>query len=186
MPNSDSEFRAVVNAETGDVFLQEVTSQFSADQHSDPGQRRRRSRSSQARPRSSQWPAGKEEFKISYYSSSNRRRHQCPVWLTSKQQSPSHREKDLFWRKWSCRVTLGLILVVSQIPTPNRESTALAGAPRGEKNHSTENDESDPRKVLSDLKGHVVLKNGVATFSRSFLRCSRSVGANARKLQFDQ
>ncbi len=42
---------------------------------------------------------------------------------------------------------------------------SLSQGALGEKNHKTENDDSDPRNVLSDLKGHVLLKNGIATFS---------------------
>ena len=42
---------------------------------------------------------------------------------------------------------------------------SLSQGALGEKNQKTENDDSDPQNVLSDLKGHVLLKNGIATFS---------------------
>jgi hypothetical protein len=42
---------------------------------------------------------------------------------------------------------------------------SLSQGALGDKNHKTENDDSDPHNVLSDLKGHVLLRNGVATFS---------------------
>jgi hypothetical protein len=32
------------------------------------------------------------------------------------------------------------------------------------KNHKTENEDADPQNVLSDLRGHVLLRNGIATF----------------------
>ena len=42
---------------------------------------------------------------------------------------------------------------------------SLSQGALGDKNHKTDDDDSDPRNVLSDLKGHVSLKNGIATFS---------------------
>jgi hypothetical protein len=43
---------------------------------------------------------------------------------------------------------------------------SLSEGARGEKDHhKTEKDDSDPETVLSDLKGHVVLKDGTAKFS---------------------
>ncbi len=42
----------------------------------------------------------------------------------------------------------------------------LSRGARGEKNPKPENDDPDPQNVLSNLKGHVFLNNGVATFSR--------------------
>ena len=42
---------------------------------------------------------------------------------------------------------------------------SLSHGALGEKNQKTNDDDSDPRNVLSDLKGHVLLKNGIATFS---------------------
>lgn len=42
---------------------------------------------------------------------------------------------------------------------------SLSHAARGDKTGKKENDEADPENVLSDLTGHVVLKNGTATFS---------------------
>ena len=41
---------------------------------------------------------------------------------------------------------------------------SLSQGALGDKNHKAE-DDSDPRNVLSDLKGHVSLRNGIATFS---------------------
>ena len=42
---------------------------------------------------------------------------------------------------------------------------SLSQGALGDKNHKTGNDDSDSRNVLSDLKGHVLLRSGVATFS---------------------
>jgi AsmA-like C-terminal region len=41
----------------------------------------------------------------------------------------------------------------------------LSQSALGDKNHKAEDDGTDPRNVLSDLKGHVLLRNGIATFS---------------------
>jgi len=41
---------------------------------------------------------------------------------------------------------------------------SLSQGALGDKNHKTD-DDSDPRNALSDLKGHVSLRNGIATFS---------------------
>jgi hypothetical protein len=41
---------------------------------------------------------------------------------------------------------------------------SLSQGALGDKNHKTD-DDSAPRNVLSDLKGHVSLRNGIATFS---------------------
>ena len=43
---------------------------------------------------------------------------------------------------------------------------SLSRGARGEKNPKPEKDDSDPQNVLSNLKGHVLLNNGIATFSR--------------------
>ena len=42
---------------------------------------------------------------------------------------------------------------------------SLSLGARGEKNPKPEKDDTDPQNVLSNLKGHVLLNNGVATFS---------------------
>ena len=42
---------------------------------------------------------------------------------------------------------------------------SLSRGARGEKNPKPENDDPNPQNVLSNLKGHVVLNNGIATFS---------------------
>ena len=42
---------------------------------------------------------------------------------------------------------------------------SLSQGALGDKNHKTENDDSDSQNVLSDLKGHILLRNGIATFS---------------------
>jgi hypothetical protein len=43
---------------------------------------------------------------------------------------------------------------------------SLSRGARGEKNPKPEKDDTDPQNVLSNLKGHVLLNNGIATFSR--------------------
>jgi hypothetical protein len=42
----------------------------------------------------------------------------------------------------------------------------LSQGARGEKNPKPERDDTNPQNVLSNLKGHVLLNNGIATFSR--------------------
>jgi len=42
---------------------------------------------------------------------------------------------------------------------------SLSQGALGDKNHKTDDDDNDSRNVLSDLKGHVSLRNGIATFS---------------------
>ena len=42
---------------------------------------------------------------------------------------------------------------------------SLSEGALGDKNHKTENDDGDSRNVLSDLKGHILLRNGIALFS---------------------
>jgi hypothetical protein len=53
------------------------------------------------------------------------------------------------------------------------------------KNHKTENDDTDLRNVLSDLKAHILLRNGSHVL-QSFLRRAGSIGADAGDLQLDQ
>ena len=62
---------------------------------------------------------------------------------------------------------------------------SLSQGALGEKNHKVD-DDSAPRSVLSDLKGHVSLKNGIATFSNLSFGVPRRIGADAGNLQFDQ
>jgi hypothetical protein len=49
-------------------------------------------------------------------------------------------------------------------PDTQQGVNSLSQGAMGDKNPKAE-DDSDPRNALSDLKGHVLLKNGIATFS---------------------
>ncbi len=63
---------------------------------------------------------------------------------------------------------------------------SLSQGALGDKNHKTGNDDSDSRNVLSDLKGHVLLRSGVATFSNLSFGVPGAAAANARYLQLNQ
>jgi hypothetical protein len=52
-----------------------------------------------------------------------------------------------------------------QNPTRKRGCRLSRGALGEEDHHKTEKDEDDPETVLSDLKGHILLRDGTARFS---------------------
>ena len=151
-----TEFHAVVNGENGDVFLQNVNATFARPLSGTQGAASQRQPVRQAKLPHSRWPAKTGEFKIFYSSSLRHRRRRCRAWSASMQESLSRREKSISWKEWSCRATLALTPVVLARPIPSGVNSLSQGA-LGDKNHKTENDDSDPHNVLSDLKGQFSL-----------------------------
>jgi hypothetical protein len=74
--------------------------------------------------------------------------------------------KDPFLKKVELQGDFGIDAGSFTKPDTQEGVNHLSQGALGEKdNHKTEKDEPDPETVLSDLKGHVVLKDGTATFS---------------------
>lgn len=160
----DSQFRAVVNAETGDVFLQDVTSNF-----------RQTTIWTQGSVAGEAGQPGKTT-KLTMVSRDGRIQDLLLLCIQSPQAPMSGMVgfkatvslppgKRPFLEKVELQGDFGIDSGSFTNSDTQQGVDSLSRGARGEKNHPTENDESDPRKVLSDLKGHVVLKNGVATFS---------------------
>jgi hypothetical protein len=73
--------------------------------------------------------------------------------------------KDPFLKKLEMQGDFGIDAGSFTKSDTQQGVNSLSHGALGEKKQKTDDDDSDARNVLSDLKGHVLLKNGVATFS---------------------
>jgi hypothetical protein len=159
-----TEFHAVVNGENGDVFLQNVNATFR---------------------RTTSWThgsvagtAGQTGKTASLAIATKDGRIQDLLFLFTKSpQAPMSGMvsfnanvsvppgKKHFLEKVELQADFGIDAGSFSKADTQQGVNSLSHGALGDKNHKTENDDSDPQNVLSDLKGHVLLRNGVATFS---------------------
>lgn len=159
-----TQFRAVVDAENGDVFLQSVNSNFRkttiwtqgkvAGEAGQPGKTASLEIASKdgrvqdllllfaKGPRATM--SGMVSFKAHVY--------------VAPGQKP-------FLERVELRGDFGVDEGSFTKPDTQQGVNSLSWGALGEKTQKTENDEADPQNVLSDLKGQVLLKNGTARFS---------------------
>ena len=158
-----TQFHAVVNAENGDVFLQNVNANF-----------RRTAISSQGSVAGEAGHPGKTASLTMF--SKNGRIQDLLLLFTSSPQAPmsgivSFNAKASvppgrmpFLEKVELQGDFGIDAGSFTKSDTQQGVNSLSWGALGEKN-KREDDGNDPRNVLSDLKGHVLLRNGVATFS---------------------
>ncbi len=159
-----TQFHAVVNAENGDVILQNVNANF-----------RQTTIWTQGRVAGAAGQTGKT---VSLAMASKEGRIQDLLLLFTKSpQAPMSGMvsfnakvsvppgKEHFLEKVELQGDFGIDAGSFSKADTQQGVNSLSQGALGDKNHESENDDSDPQNVLSDLKGHVFLRNGVATFS---------------------
>jgi hypothetical protein len=158
-----TQFHAVVNAENGDVFLQSVHASF-----------RQTTISTQGRVAGKAGQAGKT-VSLSMGSKDGRiqdlllfftREPQAPmsglVSFNARVSLPPGQKQ--FLKKVELQGDFGIDAGSFTKSDTQQGVNSISQGALGDKNHEAD-DGSDPRNVLSNLKGHVSLKNGIATFS---------------------
>jgi hypothetical protein len=158
-----TQFHAIVNAENGDVVLQSVNANF-----------RQTTISTEGRLAGKAGQAGKT-VSLSVRSKDGRiqdllllftREPQAPmsglVSFNAKVSLPP--EQKPFLTKVELHGDFGIDAGSFTNSDTQQGVNSISQGALGDKNHEAE-DDGDPRNVLSDLKGHVSLKDGIATFS---------------------
>ena len=157
-------FHAVVNAENGDVFLQSVNGSF-----------RRTTIWTQGRVAGEAGQAGKTA--VLTIGSSDGRIQDLLLLFTKAPQAPMSGMvsfnarvslppgRNPFLTKVELQGDFGIDAGSFTKSDTQEGVNSLSQGALGDKNHKTDDDDNDSRNVLSDLKGHVSLRNGIATFS---------------------
>jgi hypothetical protein len=153
-----------VNAENGDVFLQDVNANFRQTMISSHG--------------SVAGESGKPGKTVALTMASKEGRIQDLLLLwTNSPQAPmsgivSFQAKvsvppggTPFLKKVELQGDFGIDAGSFTKSDTQQGVNSLSQGALGDKNHKPENDGSAPQNVLSDLKGHVLVRNGIATFS---------------------
>lgn len=159
-----TEFHAVVNAENGDVFLQNVNATFRQTtiwtQGSVAGAAGQIGKTASLAMASKD---GRIQDLLLLFTKSPQAPMSGMVSFNAKVSVPPGKEN--FLEKVELRGDFGIDEGSFSKADTQQGVNSLSQGALGDKNHKTENDDSDPHNVLSDLKGHVLLRNGVATFS---------------------
>ena len=160
----ETQFRAVVNAESGDVLLQNLSANF--------GQTTIWFQGSVAGVAGH---AGKT-VKLTMVSKDGRIQDLLLLFVKSRRAPMSGIVgfQGKIFLPPDARPFLGRVALqgdfgidsgsFTNFHTQQGVNTLSRGA-REDKNQKAENEDTDPRNVLSDLKGHVLLEHGIATFS---------------------
>ena len=162
-----TQFHAVVNAENGDVSLQNVNANFRqttiSTQGSVAGEAGQTGKTASLAVASKD---GRIQDLLLLFVKSPRAPMSGIVSFKAKVSVPP--EKRPFLEKVELQGDFGIDAgSFTKSDTQQGVNHLSQGALR-ETNHmteNTENDDTDPQNVLSDLKGHVFLRNGTATFS---------------------
>jgi hypothetical protein len=157
-------FQAVVNAKNGDTFLQNIVAGFNKTniwaQGSVAGHENQRNKTVALEISSKD---GRIEDLLRLFSKSPNPPMSGAVSFKAKASLPSG-EKP-FLEKLELQGDFGIDDgSFTKIDTQQGVNSLSRGA-LGEKNPQPDNDQLDPQNVLSDLKGHVLLRNGTARFS---------------------
>ncbi len=159
-----TQFHAVVNAENGDVFLQNVNANFRGTNIWTAGNIS--GQVGQAGKTTSLTMASKDgriQDLLLLFTQSPQAPMSGVVSFNAKVSVPPGKEP--FLNKLELQAVFGINGGNFTKSDTQAGVNSLSQGALGDKNHKTENDDSDSRNVLSDLKGHVVLRNGIAMFS---------------------
>ncbi len=159
-----TQFQAIVNAENGDVILQNVSANFR--QTTIWSQGRVAGETGQAGKTTSLTMASKEgriQDLLLLFTKSAQAPMSGSVSFNARVSVPPGQKP--FLKKVELQGDFGIDAgSFTKIDTQQGVNSLSLGA-RGEKNPKPETDDINPQNVLSNLKGHVLLSNGVATFS---------------------
>ena len=159
-----TQFHAIVNAENGDVSLQNVNANF-----------RQTAIWAQGQVAGKEGQAGKTTLLT--VASKEGRIQDLLLLFTKSPQAPMsgivsfHAKvsvppgETLFLKKVELQGDFGVDAGSFTKTETQQGVNSLSRGAQGEKNPKPEKDDTDPQNVLSNLKGHVLLNNGVATFS---------------------
>jgi hypothetical protein len=159
-----TQFHAIINAENGDVFLQNVNANF-----------RQTAIWSQGQVAGEAGEAGKTTLVT--MASKDGRIQDLLLLFTRSPQAPMsgivsfHAKVSVppgekqFLKKVELQGDFGVDAGSFTKTDTQQGLNSLSRGARGEKNPKPENDDPNPQNVLSNLEGHVVLNNGIATFS---------------------
>ena len=160
----ETQFHAIVNAENGDVFLQNVNANFRKTTIWTQG--RVAGEAGQAGKTTSLTMASKEgriQDLLLLFTNSPLAPMSGSVNFKAKVSIPPG-EKP-FLKRVELQGDFGIDAGSFTKTDTQQGLNSLSLGARGEKNPKPEKDDTDPQNVLSNLKGHILLNNGVATFS---------------------
>lgn len=157
-------FHAIVNAENGDVFLQNVNANF-----------RQTAIWAQGQVAGEAGQAGKMT-RLTVASKEGRIQDLLLLFIKSPQAPMSgivsfHAKVSVppgekpFLKKVELQGDFGVDAGSFTATDTQQSLNSFSQGARGEKNPRPEKDDTDTQNVLSNLKGHVLLNNGIATFS---------------------
>ena len=159
-----TQFHAVVNAENGDVFLQNVNATFretniwtAGNVSGQAGQTGKTTSLTMASK------DGRIQDLLLLFTQSSQAPMSGVVSFNAKVSFPPGKEP--FLKKLGLQADFGIDRGNFTKSDTQQGVNSLSQGALGDKNHKTDNDDSDSRNVVSDLKGHVVLRNGIATLS---------------------
>jgi hypothetical protein len=159
-----TKFRAVVNAKNGDTFLEDVNVRFAktsvSTRGSIAGETGQTGKTASLEMESTD---GRIQDLLMLFSKSPRPPMSGTVTFRAKVSLPS--QPRLFLERIELQGDFGIDAGNFSKPDTQHSVDALSRGARGEKPPNDENDKPDPQSVLSDLKGHVLLKDGTARFS---------------------
>jgi hypothetical protein len=159
-----TQFHAVVNAENGDVFLQNVNANFRETNIWTAGNIS--GQAGQSGKTTSLTMASKDgriQDLLLLFTQSPQAPMSGVVSFNAKVSVPPTREP--FLKKLELQADFGINGGNFTKSETQEGINSLSQGALGDKNHKTENDDRDAGNVLSDLKGHILLTNGIASFS---------------------
>jgi hypothetical protein len=159
-----TQFHAIVNAENGDVFLQNVnatlrqtTIQTEGRVAGEPGQAGKTTSLTMASKE------GRIQDLLLLFTKSPQAPMSGSVNFNARVSVPPG--ENSFLKKVELQGDFGIDAGNFTKTDTQQGLNSLSLGARGEKNPKPEKDDSNPQNVLSNLKGHVLLNDGVATFS---------------------
>jgi hypothetical protein len=159
-----TQFHAFVNAENGDVFLQKANASFRQTTISTQGSVvGETSQSGKIASLAMASKDGRIQDLLLLFIKSPRSPMSGIVSFKARVSVPS--EERPFLERVELQGDFGIDAGSFSKSDTQQGVNNLSRGGLGEKNHKTENDDADPQNVLSNLKGHVLLRNGTATFS---------------------
>jgi hypothetical protein len=161
-----AEFHAVVNGTNGDTFVQRVEARFRDSTVSAEG----RVAGGEGKPgKIASFDLAVNNGRIQDFLLLFVRSPRAPMSgsVSFRAHAAIPSEKQEFVKKVELQGDFGIEDSTFAKPETQREVDRLsAGAMSGEKSGQKEDHPDDPEMIVSDVKGHVVLKDGVATFSK--------------------
>src|ERR1700730_13861878 len=160
-----TQFHAVVNGENGDTFLQKVAATFwKTTVWSDGSVTGRVGQPGKTASVELATKDGRIQDILLLFAQSERAPMSGMVSFRAKVSIPP--AKQSFLEKVELQGDFGIEAASFAKSDTQQGVNSLSEGARGDKDHhNAEKDEGDPETVLSDLKGHVLLKDGTARFS---------------------